>query len=270
MKYLIVSRYGVMASVGDFVTRSCDYKHHELLILRTPRGTEIGEFLSVKQELISGMNEKSDGKVIGVASEEEISRMKRIVHVDQKEEMKFCREKIEKRELKMHLKYVEHILGGERIVFYFSAEGRVDFRDLVKDLAEKYKTRIEMKQIGARDEARLLAECGVCGMNLCCRLVLPRIEPVSMKMAKMQTTTLDPAKVSGRCGRLKCCFRYEHEVYQDLKKKLPNIGSIVKTRKLEGEVVGLDILTQKVTLSSKEEDIQEVELKDIIEIIKRQ
>lgn len=269
MKYLLVARYGVMAFVGHFISRSIDYKTYQPLVLKTPRGTEIGEFLSIKQELIPGIKEHSDGKVIGIASQEELNRMNKLRNVNQADELKYCRERIRSRNLPMKLKFAEHILGGERVILYFTAEERVDFRELVKDLAEKYKTRIEMRQIGARDEARLLEDCGICGMSLCCRLVLPKIEPVSMKMAKMQTSTLDPAKVSGRCGRLKCCFRYEHQTYRDLKAALPNVGDIIKTREEEGEVIDLEILNQRVVIASKTGELCHIELKDVIEVVKR-
>ncbi|MFH1706541.1 MAG: regulatory iron-sulfur-containing complex subunit RicT [Planctomycetota bacterium] len=271
MKYLIIARYGVMAQAGSFIARSCDYKRAEQLILRTPRGTEIGEFMVLKQELVLGMREETDGKVIGIASEEEISRMKRIRSGTQMEELRYCRERIRVRNLPMRLKFVEHILGGERVTFYFTAEQRVDFRDLVKDLAEQFKTRIEMKQIGARDEARLLEECGICGMSLCCRLVLPKIEPVSMKMAKIQTSTLDPAKVSGRCGRLKCCFRYEHAVYRELGEGMPMVGDIVRTKAGEAEVIDLAVLAQRVRIRTggPAPEVSEIPLADIIEVRKR-
>lgn len=269
MKYIITARYGIMALIGDFISRSGEYRREELLILKTDRGTEVGAFLGVKEQGSGGKDTETDGKVIGVASDDEIKRLKKIRSVTEKEEMEYCSRLIEDRELRMRLKYAEHIFGGERIIFYFTAEERVDFRGLVKDLADKYKTRIEMKQIGARDEALLLEQCGICGRDLCCRTILQEIRPVSMKMAKSQTSTLDPAKVSGRCGRLKCCFRYEHDLYRELSKQLPDMGDIVKTRTDEGEVINVDVLGQKVTVSLGDGETAEISGRDIIEVIKK-
>ena len=148
----------------------------------------------------------------------------------------------------MELVDVEMIHGRERVVFYFLAEQRVDFRELVKDLARVFKTRIEMRQIGVRDEAKLLADYGDCGKPVCCNTHLSRMPPVSMKMAKLQKTTLDPAKISGRCGRLKCCLRYEYDTYRALEEDLPAVGSRVVTAKGEGRVVAHEILAQKLVL----------------------
>ncbi len=131
----------------------------------------------------------------------------------------------------------EHILGGERVVFFFMSDGRVDFRELVKQLAHEYQTRIEMRQIGARDEAKLLGDIESCGQECCCKRFLRLLKPVNMRMAKMQKATLDPAKISGYCGRLKCCLRYEDKTYTELKKGLPRRNSWVKTNKGEGRIV---------------------------------
>ena len=268
MKYIIAARYGVMSLVGGFVSRSHEYQLGEMLVLKTDRGTEIGEFMGVKGELPPGGDEATDGKIIGIASDDELKRLEKTRTVTEREEKDYCRKLIADRELNMRLKYAEHIFGGERVIFYFTADERVDFRDLVKDLADKYKTRIEMKQIGARDEALLLEECGTCGRDLCCRSVLHEIQPVSMKMAKAQTSTLDPAKVSGRCGRLKCCFRYEHELYRELSQRMPNVGDIVKTRTEEGEVINVEVLSQKVVIIHEAHPF-DIPIKDIIEVIKK-
>jgi cell fate regulator YaaT (PSP1 superfamily) len=140
----------------------------------------------------------------------------------------------------------EHVFGGERIIFYFMAEGRVDFRDLVKDIAHEYQTRIEMRQIGSRDEAKLLADYETCGQECCCRRFLKALKPVNMRMAKMQKATLDPAKISGYCGRLKCCLRYEDKTYTELKQNLPRKNTMVRTKHGQGKVLDSQILTQLV------------------------
>ena len=159
-----------------------------------------------------------------------------------------CQELIARRRLQMNLVDVELILGRERVVFYYLAEKRVDFRELVKDLARVLRTRIEMRQIGVRDEAKLLADYGDCGKPVCCNTHLTRMPPVSMKMAKIQKTTLDPAKISGRCGRLKCCLRYEYDTYRTMEKTLPPVGSKVVTAKGPGRIVAQEILAQKLVV----------------------
>ena len=139
--------------------------------------------------------------------------------------------------------------GGERLVFYYLSEKRVDFRELVKALAGVFKTRIEMRQIGVRDEARLLADYGDCGKPVCCNTHLQEMPPVSMKMAKVQKATLDPTKISGRCGRLKCCLRYEYGTYTEYQRDLPQVGAIVITKQGQGTVIGQEILARKVMVS---------------------
>jgi hypothetical protein len=142
----------------------------------------------------------------------------------------------------------EHILGGERIVFYFMSDSRIDFRDLVKHIAHEYQTRIEMRQIGSRDEAKLLGDIESCGQECCCKRFLRVLQPVNMRMAKMQKATLDPAKISGYCGRLKCCLRYEDNTYTELKKRLPKRNAWVTTKDGQGRVVDTQILTQLVVV----------------------
>ena len=160
--------------------------------------------------------------------------------------MEVCNNIIKQRHLQMELVDVEHLFGNERIVFYFLAEKRVDFRDLVKDLAREFKTRIEMRQIGVRDEAKLLADYGDCGKPVCCNTHLPVMPPVSMRMAKLQKSTLDPSKISGRCGRLKCCLRFEQDVYEEFHSELPAAGTRVVTNKGSGRVLSQEILARKL------------------------
>jgi hypothetical protein len=156
---------------------------------------------------------------------------------------------IEQAGLSMTLIDVEMLLGGERIVFYFMAEGRVDFRELVRELAGEFHTRIEMRQVGARDEARLVADYEKCGQHCCCKQFLKVLKPVSMRNAKIQKATLDPSKISGRCGRLMCCLRYEEQTYDDLRKRLPHRNRRVMTEDGLGTVVNTQILTQLVLVN---------------------
>jgi cell fate regulator YaaT (PSP1 superfamily) len=194
--------------------------------------------------------EAAPGKVLRKALGEDIAKMHEIKCTSCHTEAVYCRNKIRELNLPMKLVHVEHLFGGEKIIFYFLADGRVDFRELVKDLAREYRTRIEMKQIGVRDEARLLGDKERCGMELCCRAFLKSFEPITMKMAKNQKATLDPSKISGHCGRLMCCLRYEDAIYAEFKRKLPKKGSRVITTKGIGEVVNYDILSQTVTIET--------------------
>ena len=153
---------------------------------------------------------------------------------------------IARHKLAMQLVNVEHIFGGERIVFYFLAEQRVDFRELVKSMAREFRTRIELRQIGVRDEAKLLADYGDCGKPVCCNTHMVVMPPVSMRMAKLQKSTLDPTKISGRCGRLKCCLRFEQDVYEEFQHALPPVGARVVTRKGQGRVIAQEILARRL------------------------
>jgi cell fate regulator YaaT (PSP1 superfamily) len=148
----------------------------------------------------------------------------------------------------MQIVDVEYLFGGERLIFYFLAEGRVDFRELVKSMAREFHTRIELRQIGVRDEAKLLADYGDCGKPVCCNTHMVVMPPVSMRMAKLQKSTLDPTKISGRCGRLKCCLRFEQDVYEEFQKELPPVGSRVVTAKGRGKVLAHEILARRLLI----------------------
>ena len=152
----------------------------------------------------------------------------------------------------MQMVDIEHIFGGERIVIYYLAENRVDFRELVRLLAAEFQTRIEMRQIGVRDEAKLLADYGDCGKPVCCNTHLNEMPPVSMKMAKLQKATLDPTKISGRCGRLKCCLRYEYDTYEQLQKELPPVGSDVLTQTGRSRVLAHEILAGQLLVETED------------------
>jgi cell fate regulator YaaT (PSP1 superfamily) len=170
--------------------------------------------------------------------------------------------------LDMKISFVYYLFGGEKITIYFIAKERVDFRELIKDLANEYKSRIEMKQIGVRDEARLLSDMGLCGYELCCRAFLKETEAVTMKMAKNQMASLDPQKISGVCGRLKCCLRYEDEVYVDLRKKLPRKGTIIKTSNGIGEIVDLEVMAQKIIVEFENKNRIKISASEVLEIVK--
>ena len=260
----VLVRYGRMRLLGQF-THNLEQlpKLGGKVVIRTDRGIELGEIvcpcchscgdLTIPAEKIDNYIRASGenypftrkGKFLRLATPEDLNEAHHL-QAGEVEEAIFCKKLIAKHKLPMKLVDVEHLFGGDRIIFYFMAEGRVDFRELVKDLAREYQTRIEMRQVGARDEARLLADYETCGQQVCCKEFLKILQPVSMRMAKMQKATLDPSKISGRCGRLKCCLRYENQTYQELRDKLPRKGTKVRTEQGEGVVIDGRILTQLV------------------------
>ncbi len=210
-----VVRYGAMRLLGVFSAaagREC--RRGMQVIVRTDRGLEIGEVLcEATPETAGNVKDPGGGQILRemtVDDHHELTRLRQ----QARQEFDVCQKNIDRLALKMRLVDVEHLFGGERIVVYYLAETRVDFRELVRALAAEFQTRIEMRQIGVRDEAKLLADYGDCGCPVCCNTHLVQMPPVSMRMAKLQKATLDPTKISGRCGRLKCCLRYEYENYE--------------------------------------------------------
>jgi cell fate regulator YaaT (PSP1 superfamily) len=244
-----VIRYGQMRNLGEFADPGGQaYPRGRRVVVQTDRGTELGEVLcAATGEAAAYLENPTRGAIVREATAEDLDAQARLDAL-RREGFATCRELIGRRRLPMDLVEVEAILGGERLVFYYLAEHRVDFRELVKDLARAFRTRIEMRQIGVRDEAKLLADYGDCGKPVCCNTHLTRMPPVSMRMAKLQKTTLDPAKISGRCGRLKCCLRYEFETYQDYEQALPPIGARISTRRGSGRVVAHEILAQRIVV----------------------
>jgi cell fate regulator YaaT (PSP1 superfamily) len=244
-----VVRYGQMRSLGEYSgLPSQEHPRGQRVVVRSDRGTELGEVLCPATDRTALFLENPvRGEILRVATAEDLAVEPRLAEL-QKKGFETCREFIARRRLQMDLVDVEAIFGRERMVFYYLAEKRVDFRELVKDLARTLQSRIEMRQIGVRDEAKLLADYGDCGKPVCCNTHLARMPPVSMRMAKIQKTTLDPSKISGRCGRLKCCLRYEFDTYQELERDLPAVGSRVVTQQGQGRVLALEVLARKVVV----------------------
>jgi cell fate regulator YaaT (PSP1 superfamily) len=262
----MIVRYGLLSAVGEFThPANLSFPDGGMLVVQTERGIEIGQHVSltppsrscsvIEREAIRRYVDNSgpeylvpqNGRVLRVATRQDLAEQD-MISANAAEELDYCKKLVRKHGLPMKLIACEHLFGGERIVFYFMAEGRVDFRELVRDLAHEYQTRIEMHQVGARDEARLVADYEICGRECCCKNFLKTLRPVSMKMAKMQKATLDPTKVSGRCGRLRCCLRYEHETYENLNRRLPRTNAWVRTAEGDGKVVDRQVLTQLVTV----------------------
>ncbi len=239
-----------MPVVGDFKSDAEDLRPGDSVVVKTDRGTEIGYVLKAMTEMKEDSEDKTVGEFLRKVSNEDRRKALALKTENCPREFLYCQDKIQELNLAMKLVHVEHLFGGEKIVFYFLADGRVDFRQLVKDLAHEYHTRIEMRQIGVRDESRLKGDIEHCGQELCCRRYMKNFEPVTMKMAKSQKATLDPAKISGHCGRLMCCLRYENEVYNEFMRKLPRRGTRVVSKRGVGKVINIDILAQKVTIET--------------------
>jgi cell fate regulator YaaT (PSP1 superfamily) len=245
-----IVRHGAMRFLGEFEpTAEESYGQGADVVLRSDRGLEVGQVLcEATSRALEMISEPTRGQIIRCLSGEDRDAIGRLVE-QSKKEFAACLEFIEQRQLPMALVDIEHLFGGERIVFYFLADKRVDFRELVKDLARAFQTRIELRQIGVRDEAKLLADYGDCGKPVCCNTHMTTMPPVSMRMAKLQKSTLDPSKISGRCGRLKCCLRFEQDVYEEFQRSLPAIGARILTRKGQGQVLAQEILARKLLVA---------------------
>ena len=237
-------RYGTMDKTEAFSAPDDALQVDAEVIIRTQRGVEWGRVALLRQQ--TPAKTRLAGEVLRKATTADQEKHRDIVERQEPEELKCCRKLIEQHELPMKLVGVEHLFGGTKVIFYFLSEGRVDFRQLVKDLAKQYRSRIEMRQIGVRDEARLMGQIGPCGKELCCRTFLDALKPVPMKLAKDQKSTLDPAKISGSCGRLKCCLKFEEDLYREFKRNLPRRGTKVETKEGAGVVVDYEIITQIV------------------------
>lgn len=237
------------------------------VIVETARGVEFGEVVMAEREVSKDSVIQPLKAVIRMASDEDKEREK-ANRQKEKEAYVICMEKIRKHNLNMKLVQVEYTFDNNKVLFYFTADGRIDFRELVKDLAAVFKTRIELRQIGVRDEAKLMGGIGVCGRSLCCATFLPEFAPVSIKMAKEQNLSLNPTKISGVCGRLMCCLKNEEEAYEYLNSKLPNVGDYVTTVEgIKGEVSSVNVLRQRVkvtiTLDNDEKEIREYSVDEI-------
>lgn len=266
-----VVRYGSMRHIAEFSVRGSDeYVRGDLVVVRSHRGTEWGEILCPATERTRTYLGKEDasGKVLRHANAEDEAALEEL-WAREKESFAGCQQMIAERHMNMQLVDTELLLGGERIIFYFLAEKRVDFRELVKSLASEFNTRIEMRQIGIRDEAKLLADYGDCGQPVCCNTHLAEMPPVTMKMAKLQKASLDPNKISGRCGRLKCCLRYEYDTYEEHRRELPKVGQFVVTKEGQGKVLAQEILAKKVLVAFDDDRRLLVDASEIVTVVSK-
>ena len=238
------------------------------VIVDTAMGEEYGEVVLVNKQIDDDKLTEPLKKVIRIATDKD-EKIRLQYKSKEKDAFKTCLEKIEKHGLPMKLIDVEYKYDGSKVIFYFTADKRIDFRELVKDLASVFRTRIELRQIGVRDEVKRSGGNGICGRELCCCSFLGSFETVSIKMAKEQNISLNPSKISGNCGRLMCCLKYEQEVYEEKLKRLPKIGAIVKTQDGTGEVASVETLKEVIRVKFQDGDdsyYKKYDAKDIVVI----
>ena len=258
MKRIIGVRFRTAGKIYYFDPAGFEIKRGDHVIVETARGVEYGT-------VVGGIREVDDSKVVQplkpvlrIANERD-DEQEAANKVKEKKAFAICQEKIKKHKLEMKLIDAEYTFDNNKVLFYFTADGRIDFRELVKDLAGVFKTRIELRQIGVRDETKILGGIGICGRRLCCHTHLSEFVPVSIKMAKEQNLSLNPTKISGVCGRLMCCLKHEEETYEDLNRRLPGMGDFVTTDDgLKGEVSGVNVLRQLVKVIVNVGDEKEI------------
>ena len=248
MAEVVGIRFKEVGKVYYFDPDSMIFKKGDKAIVETARGVECGEVAMENREVPEEEIVKPLKRIIRAATEADL----KIVAENREKEKKafdICEQKIRAHKLEMKLVDVEYTFDSSKILFYFTADGRVDFRELVKDLAGVFRTRIELRQIGVRDESKMIGGFGICGRPFCCSSFLGDFQPVSIKMAKEQGLSLNPTKISGTCGRLMCCLKYEQEAYEHLLRHTPKIGAIVETREGRGTVLDNNLLTGMLTIS---------------------
>ncbi len=269
MAEVIGVRFKTVGKVYYFDPAGTQLKKGDYVIVETARGIECGEVALENSIVDEEKIVKPLKMLVRKATDEDIKRYKENKEKE-KSAVAICEEKIAKNNLEMKLVDVEYAFDGSKILFYFTADGRVDFRELVKDLAGAFRTRIELRQIGVRDESKMLGGLGICGRPFCCNTFMGDFQPVSIKMAKEQGLSLNPVKISGTCGRLMCCLKYEQPAYDHLLKITPKVGAIVNTTEGKGTVVDVNLLTGilKVRLDNNPEGLPYAVHRKNIKIIK--
>ena len=235
------------------------------VIVETARGVELGQVVMANRNVPEEDIVAPLKKVIRIATEEDIKHYKDNVDKE-KEALEICTQKIKEHKLDMKLIDVEYTFDNNKILFYFTADGRIDFRELIKDLAAIFKTRIELRQIGVRDETKMMGGIGICGRVLCCKGFLCDFQPVSIKMAKEQGLSLNPTKISGCCGRLMCCLKYEHEAYEEIIGRMPKVGAIVQTPEGQGVITETNLLKETIKVKLENDNDPDLRIFDVGEI----
>jgi cell fate regulator YaaT (PSP1 superfamily) len=263
-----VVRCGSMRTLHVMQSRQ-DYQRGARVIARTARGLEIGEVLcEADDRALAAMIDPPGGSIQRAMTVEDENEYSHLL-AKSVQEADICFNVIRELDLPMDLVDIERLFGGERMVVYYLSDDRVDFRELVKRLALEFQTRVEMRQIGVRDEAKLLADYGDCGKPVCCNSFLVKMPPVSMKMAKLQKATLDPSKISGRCGRLKCCLRYEYDIYEEHRKSMPRVGADIITAEGRGRVLGQELLSQQLLVQMEDNRRVMIHAEAVLSVIGR-
>lgn len=266
MKNIVGVRFRNAGKIYYFDPLDFEISKDDKIIVETARGIEFGNVVVDKKEIDETTLNSPLKAILRVATEEDI-KINEENENEAKETFKLCQEKIKEHNLNMFLIDCEYTFDRNKLIFYFTAEGRIDFRELVKDLASIFKTRIELRQIGVRDEAKSIGGLGPCGRKLCCSSWLGDFQPVSIKMAKDQSLSLNPTKISGICGRLFCCLKYEHDVYTEAIDAMPLVGSLVKTDDGKGKVIEINPLLEQVRVELEGNSIK-VYQKDSVKILK--
>lgn len=264
---IIGVRFKRVGKIYYFDPDKYDVKLGDKVIVETSRGVECGEVAMTDREVDEKEFPSQIKPIIRIATENDFKIIEKNKQKE-KDAFKICEQKIAAHKLKMNLIDVECTFDNNKLLFYFTAENRVDFRELVKDLAAVFRTRIELRQIGVRDEAKMLGGLGICGQPFCCSRFLGEFQPVSIKMAKEQGLSLNPTKISGTCGRLMCCLKYEQDSYEELLKVTPKVGAIVKTTDGKGIVQEANLLTGKLRVKLDKTDNVITVNKDDVEVIK--
>ena len=263
MSKIVGVQFKKHGKVYDFECGHFVLKKGDKVIVVSEEGPAVGFVCTDPQNRNQKDPERELKKIFRLATAEEIERFEKNCS-EEKEVYKYCCQKIEERSLPMRLVAVERRFDGSKFIVYFTADGRVDFRQLVKDLVRKFRSRIEMRQIGVRHEAKMLGGLGSCGRTLCCSAFLSNFAPVTIKMAKEQNISLNPGKISGMCGRLMCCLAYEHPYYEKIKKDLPKIGKTVTLPEGEGKVVRQNVLNESLSVVLESGEEVEVKSNDLI------
>lgn len=268
MKEIVGVRFKSVGKIYYFSPEGLKLSAGEYVIVETVRGVECGEVVIANREIDDNSITSPLKPIIRAATDEDMQTLEKNKQRE-KDAFKICEEKIAFRKLKMNLVDVECTFDNNKMLFYFTAENRVDFRELVKDLAAVFRTRIELRQIGVRDEAKILGGLGICGREFCCKGYMGDFQPVSIKMAKEQGLSLNPTKISGTCGRLMCCLKNEHNVYEELLKITPKVGAIVVTPDGDkGRVEDVNLITGKLRVKTDKSEVPVTVTRDEVKLLK--
>lgn len=268
MKEIVGVRFKSVGKIYYFSPEGLKLSAGEYVIVETVRGVECGEVVIANREIDDSSISSPLKPIIRAATDEDLKTLEKNKQRE-KDAFKICEEKIAFRKLKMNLVDVECTFDNNKMLFYFTAENRVDFRELVKDLAAVFRTRIELRQIGVRDEAKILGGLGICGREFCCKGYMGDFQPVSIKMAKEQGLSLNPTKISGTCGRLMCCLKNEHNVYEELLKITPKVGAIVVTPDGDkGRVEDVNLITGKLRVKTDKSEVPVTVTRDEVKLLK--